>query len=79
MITDQDGNEVHDGDWLGFNLHGLARGSVAMVSEAVLTSTNGQKQPSFVNVLIQIPCAPGTTVLPGVSRILGPAIPKVEG
>ena len=64
MITDQDGNEVKDGDWLGFNLHGLARGSVVMVSEGVLASTNGHKNPSFVNVLIQIPCANGTSVLP---------------
>jgi hypothetical protein len=73
MIIDQDGNKIQDGDWIGFCINGLIRGNVAMVAEGGIV-VPGSQQPSsaFVNVIVQIPCIPGTSRLPAVSKIAGP-------
>jgi hypothetical protein len=70
-VTDQDGNKIQDGDWIGFCINGLIRGNVAMVSEGGIALPNNQTSPAFINVVVQIPCGPGNR-LPNVSKIFGP-------
>lgn len=72
-IQDQDGNKITDGDWIGFCINGLIRGNVVMCSEGGIALPGSQQtSPAFVNVIVQIPCIPGTSRLGSVSKIAGP-------
>lgn len=69
-IKDQDGNQLTDGDWVGFCINGLIRGNVVMISEGGIAMPGGGTSPAFINVVVQLP-ANGKT-LAGVSKIFGP-------
>lgn len=76
MIIDQDGNQVKDGDWVGFNITGMARGQVMFASDSDLSLADNTPAQKFINVMIQIPCIQGTSKLPAVSKIFGPSRPQ---
>ena len=75
MIIDKLGNPVADGDWLDFNIIGMTTGQVLMVADGGLLDAQQKPGQAYVNVLIQIPCDPGTKRLSGVVKSYGPPHP----